>query len=233
MKDITNPDEGFKVLETLKQSEENTETTPEATEESTHKIVLDADRVWQVGAVIFHDDETNFFGMIAKRDLVRHTSQSLHFSSDVVHTDLSPGDLVVYTRSFKNKTQPKGKPTAAELYLAQDVQNLPWDNILDHVGPDTSFEFQKKVFVRSAYSYRPYQEMQTVKIPVISSFTKDLSEDEKGALIEALLKKLEEKKTFLNPLNSLEIEKIQDNEEIMMKNENIDNYLSIIKRRYL
>ena len=36
-------------------------------------------------------------------------------------------------------------------------------------------------------------------------------------------KKLEEKKTFLNPLNSLEIEKIQDNEDIMMKNENIDN----------
>lgn len=202
MKDITNPNEGFKVLEQLKQSEEKAESTPEGgfeeavneSDDVAKKIVLDNERVWQVGAVIFHDDESNFFGMIAKRDLIWHSPQSLHFSSDVAHTDLSPGDLVVYTRSFKNRKQPKGKPTAAELYLAKDVKNLPWDNILDHVGPDACFEFQKKVFVRSSYSFRTHQETQTVKIPVISSFTKDLSSDEKDALIQALLKKLEEKK---------------------------------------
>ena len=136
MKDITNPNEGFKVLEQLKQSEEKAESTPEGgfeeavneSDDVAKKIVLDNERVWQVGAVIFHDDESNFFGMIAKRDLIWHSPQSLHFSSDVVHTDISPGDLVVYTRSFKNRKQPKGKPTAAELYLAKDVKNLPWDN---------------------------------------------------------------------------------------------------------
>jgi len=36
-------------------------------------------------------------------------------------------------------------------------------------------------------------------------------------------KKFDEKKTFLNPLNLLEIEKIKDNEDIMMRNKNFEN----------
>ena len=38
-----------------------------------------------------------------------------------------------------------------------------------------------------------------------------------------IMKKFDEKKTFLNPLNLLEIEKIKDNEDIMMRNKNFEN----------
>ena len=38
-----------------------------------------------------------------------------------------------------------------------------------------------------------------------------------------ITKKFDEKKTFLNPLNLLEIEKIKDNEDIMMRNKNFEN----------
>ena len=167
--------------------------------------LFDDKRVWQVGAVIFHDTRAKHFGMISKRDLIHHRSDALHFPSSSVKSEsgVNTENLVVFTRTPKDGSRPSGRPTAAEVYLIKDVRNLPWTHILEHVGSDMNLVFDSKVRVSSPNYGHIRTEHKKITISLIKTVIQDLSIEEQTQMVDALRDKLTSFKQENERLNYL------------------------------